>query len=108
MIRHMRHGSPPRLMALQSILSPNRRESLPTPSAGVRMTPTSQKSYGGFLATIAALDPRLAQKIRLDDPRDEDLAPDNGGFNIEGLTARADGKSMLNHVQFESDNSCGL
>src|SRR3954449_8756965 len=35
---HMRHGSPPRLMALQSILSPNRRESLPTPSAGVRMT----------------------------------------------------------------------
>src|SRR3954447_4787599 len=38
MIRHMRHGSPPRLMALQSILSPNRRESLPTPSAGVRMS----------------------------------------------------------------------
>ena len=38
MIRHMRHGSPPRLLALQSILSPNRRESLPTPSAGVRMT----------------------------------------------------------------------
>src|SRR3954468_618527 len=38
MIRHMRHGSSPRLMALQSILSPNRRESLPTPSAGVRMT----------------------------------------------------------------------
>jgi hypothetical protein len=59
------------------------------------LTPTSQKSYGGLLATIAALDPRLAQKIRLDDPRDEDLAPDNGGFNIEGLTARANGKSML-------------
>src|SRR3954468_16448127 len=38
MIGHMRHGSPPRLMALQSILSPNRRESLPTPSAGVRIT----------------------------------------------------------------------
>src|SRR4051794_37591971 len=38
MIGHMRHGSPPRLLALQSILSPNRRESLPTPSAGVRMT----------------------------------------------------------------------
>jgi hypothetical protein len=37
------------------------------------LTPTSQKSYGGLLATIAALDPRLAQKIRLDDPRDEDL-----------------------------------
>ena len=38
MIRHMRHGSPPRLIALQSILSPNRRESLPTPSAGVCIT----------------------------------------------------------------------
>src|SRR5690242_11489099 len=38
MIRHMRHGSPPRLIALQSILSPNPRESLPIPSAGVRMT----------------------------------------------------------------------
>src|SRR3954467_13628975 len=38
MIGHMRHGSPPRLKAFQSILSPNRRESLPTPSAGVRMT----------------------------------------------------------------------
>src|SRR6185369_15510793 len=38
MIGHMRHGSPPRLLALQSILSPNRRESLPTPSAGDRIT----------------------------------------------------------------------
>ena len=38
MIGHMRHGSPPRLLALQSILSPNRREPLPTPSAGVRIT----------------------------------------------------------------------
>src|SRR3954462_13583300 len=37
MIRPMRHGSPPRLMALQSILSPNRRESLPTPSPGIRI-----------------------------------------------------------------------
>src|SRR3954452_12764240 len=37
MIRHMRHGSPPRLLVLQSILSPSRRESLPTPSAGDRM-----------------------------------------------------------------------
>src|SRR4051794_15814276 len=38
MIGHMRHGSPPRLLVLQSILSPNRRESLPTPSAGDRIT----------------------------------------------------------------------
>jgi hypothetical protein len=31
-------------MALQSILSPNRRESLPTPSAGVRMRTTITKA----------------------------------------------------------------
>src|SRR3954471_9555409 len=52
MIRHMRHGSPPRLMALQSILSPNRRESLPTPSAGVRMTCVSS-SCGTAVGTSA-------------------------------------------------------
>src|SRR5215204_3908295 len=40
MIGHMRHGSPPRLLALQSIFSPNRRESLPTPSAGDRISRT--------------------------------------------------------------------
>src|SRR3954453_13903652 len=44
MIGHMRHGSPPRLMALQSILSPNRRESLPAPSAGVRITSLSARA----------------------------------------------------------------
>src|SRR3954453_9424376 len=43
MIRHMRHGSPPRLMALQPILSPNRRECLPTPSAGVRIRARASK-----------------------------------------------------------------
>src|SRR4051812_43862201 len=48
MIRHMRHGSPPRLMALQSILSPNRRESLPTPSAGVRII-HRESPHGGIL-----------------------------------------------------------
>src|SRR3954468_4916743 len=44
MIRHMRHGSPPRLMALQSILSLNRRESLPTPSAGDRIRRAGENS----------------------------------------------------------------
>src|SRR3954462_7975922 len=45
MIRHMRHGSPPRLLALQSILSPNRRESLPTPSAGVRIIQHGRREH---------------------------------------------------------------
>src|SRR5215207_9343226 len=54
MIRHKRHGSPPRLLALQSILSPNRRESLPTPSAGDRMTGQQRLSwYGPVAATMA-------------------------------------------------------
>src|SRR4051794_18433398 len=38
MIGHMRHGSPPRLMTPQPIRGPNRRESLPAPLAGDRMT----------------------------------------------------------------------
>src|SRR4051794_26365243 len=62
MIGHMRHGSPPRLMALQSILSPNRPESLPTPSAGVRMTTlswvTACHSFGGEVE--ARTPPRYA------------------------------------------------
>ena len=50
MIGHMRHGSPPRLLALQSILSPNHRESLPTPSAGVRIIPR----YGALLNPLCS------------------------------------------------------
>src|SRR3954447_18619760 len=37
MIRHMRHGAPPRLMAPQSIGSTDLQESHPTPSAGNRL-----------------------------------------------------------------------
>jgi hypothetical protein len=59
------------------------------------VTPTSQKSFGGLLAAISALDLRLDKTIKLGVEKDKKLAPDNGGFNIEGLTARADGKSML-------------
>src|SRR5215210_3283566 len=72
MIRHLRHGSPPRLMALQSILRPNRRESLPAPSAGNRMTPLcvaiyarvsseQQATSNTINSQIAALEARLTQ-----------------------------------------------
>src|SRR3954471_14226864 len=57
MIRHMRHGSPPRLMALQSILSPNRRESLPTPSAGVRMIAAARPEISDAHAGLEAERP---------------------------------------------------
>src|SRR5215204_7428710 len=58
MICPMRHGSPPQLMALQSIRSPNRRESLPAPSAGNRIR-------GGFSGgTIASLKATLAAAAR--------------------------------------------
>src|SRR3954463_12364901 len=92
MIRHMRHGSPPRLMALQSILSPNRRESLPTPSAGVRMigeTVAVADALGRDLGDgAAAADPESAAAI---DPahahdgvnaKQRDGAPAQGGWGL--------------------------
>jgi Protein of unknown function (DUF3616) len=59
------------------------------------VNPTSEKPSKTLLPAIYALDARLKAKIKLDKPKDEELAPDNNGFNIEGLTARADGKSLL-------------
>ena len=56
---------------------------------------TGEKSFAGLLAAIAALSPRLEETIKLKTKQDAALAPDNGGFNIEGLTVRPDGKSML-------------
>src|SRR5215204_2204110 len=71
MIGHMRHGSPPRLLALQSIFSPNRRESLPTPSAGDRISRT-EIERDQLLAERARLqeDVRALQE-RLAAARDE-------------------------------------
>src|SRR5215210_6901295 len=65
MIRHMRHGSPPRLMALQLILSPNRRESLPTGSAGVRITtPPGDPAYNVSKAGVKAFTEALQHELR--------------------------------------------
>jgi hypothetical protein len=55
----------------------------------------TKRAFKGLLPAIAALDDRLNDQIKLKVDEDEDLAPDEGGFNIEGLTARADGKSLL-------------
>src|SRR3954449_2308485 len=76
MIRHMRHGSPPRLMALQSILSPNRRESLPTPSAGVRIT--CPKCGAPFQATplTRAPAPVAARARDAEEPETEAAGPE--------------------------------
>src|SRR3954454_16224545 len=57
MIRPMRHGSRPRLMALQHILSLNRRESLPTPSAGDRITSSIRVALGGTQEPIRDAPP---------------------------------------------------
>src|SRR3954466_14119325 len=65
MIRHMRHGSPPRLMALQSILSPNRRESLPTPSAGVRITQVHAERGLQYVAAPVFGRPDVAEAAKL-------------------------------------------
>src|SRR3954447_4771692 len=78
MIRHMRHGSPPRLMALQSILNPTRRESLPTPSAGVRRPrPTSPAGGGSTLSAPVQAGSSNAAPTR--QPAAAGVAPKPGG-----------------------------
>jgi hypothetical protein len=85
MIGHMRHGSPPRLMVLQSILSPNRGESLPTPSAGVRITPSGPPASPPTSRTAG----RLNQK-----------RPDAGGRYHDSVdqSARSDGMRDLGDI----------
>src|SRR3954452_23974621 len=79
MIRHMRHGSPPRLKAFQSIPSPNRRESLPTPSAGVRMTsPRLRAPHWAFVlgfAGVVSIPPTGAAQAQFFDPFSQFFAP---------------------------------
>ena len=64
-------------------------------SGAPTIAPTSEQAFNGLLPALSALDPKLKAKIELDKAMDEGLAPGNKGFNIEGLTARADGKSLL-------------
>ena len=64
-------------------------------SGAPTIAPTSEQASNGLLPALSGLDPKLKAKIELDKAMDEGLAPDNKGFNIEGLTARADGKSLL-------------
>jgi hypothetical protein len=52
-------------------------------------------SLQGLAEVFSDLDPALRDAIRLDLDEDAALAPDNGGFNIEGLTAAADGTGVL-------------
>jgi hypothetical protein len=46
--------------------------------------PHEREAYSGLSPALAALDARLDAKIRLDKAVDDELAPDNKGFNIEG------------------------
>src|SRR3954447_15292073 len=89
MIGHMRHGSPPRLLALQSILSPNRRESLPTPSAGVRMT---------RMHVIRLLAPPLEGE---DHSKDIDFSP--AGIRRRWDTGYADTQRVLAQAPWTAD-----
>src|SRR4051812_44953132 len=66
MIRYMRHGSPPRLMAPQPIDDPDRRESHPAPSTGNRMTgqgPRFAQDLGRDDWLAASLRPRAAAAV---------------------------------------------
>ena len=48
-----------------------------------------------LLSAIGAASLELEAAIRADRSEDEALAPDNGGFNIEGMAATADGSGLL-------------
>jgi hypothetical protein len=61
--------------------------------ASIRILPSV--SYHNLLAAFATLDPVLSKAIQLDVQEKESLAPEKEGFNIEGITASADGKSIL-------------
>src|SRR4051794_7952991 len=69
MIRHMRHGSSPRLMTPQPIRGPNRREALATPSAGDRMTPRPYpvfyRPYPVVTRTIVVTRPAFVYRPRV-------------------------------------------
>src|SRR5262245_24737821 len=52
-------------------------------------------SYHNLLAAFAALDPVLSKAIQLNVQERESLVPEKEGFNIEGITADADGHSIL-------------
>jgi hypothetical protein len=59
----------------------------------VQLSPTS--SLRMLLPAVAERDTLLKEKIALEVDEDRDLQPDKRGFNIEGLTAAADGRSVL-------------
>ncbi|MEH2513166.1 hypothetical protein V1291_004520 [Nitrobacteraceae bacterium AZCC 1564] len=56
---------------------------------------SASSSSHDLLGEIAALGKVFADAIQIDDRKSADLAPENNGLNIEGLTVRADGKSMF-------------
>lgn len=63
--------------------------------AGTAIELKPSSSSHKLLAAFAALNPVLASAIQLGVPEKKSLSPREKGFNIEGLTADADGKSML-------------
>ncbi|WP_306755268.1 DUF3616 domain-containing protein [Paracoccus actinidiae] len=52
-------------------------------------------SLHSLAESLSELDTTLSDTIRLDVEEDVSLAPDNGGFNIEGLSATIDGDSIF-------------
>jgi hypothetical protein len=52
-------------------------------------------SLHSLAESFSELDPALRDTIRVDIDEEAGLAPDNGGFNIEGLSATADGAGVL-------------
>ncbi|MGY2047812.1 DUF3616 domain-containing protein [Methylobacterium sp. JK268] len=64
------------------------------PSDAPALTPKGT-AFHGLAKALAALDPRLAERIALDLPKRPDLSPRRRGFNIEGLAPAPDGRGLL-------------
>src|SRR3954468_18224036 len=64
MIRHMRHGSSPRLMTPQPIRGPNRREALATPSAGDRIITHVSGSGAQALMVVRMVPKTVVPDVR--------------------------------------------
>ncbi|WP_407529331.1 DUF3616 domain-containing protein [Methylobacterium oryzisoli] len=64
------------------------------PSDALAVKPKG-KSFRGLTKAMADLDPRLAERIALDTPTKKGLSPKRRGFNIEGLAAAPDGRTLL-------------
>src|SRR3954454_4719503 len=108
MIRHMRHGSSPRLMTPQPIRGPNRREALATPSAGDRLSrslsaPAAQVERARALLAIADSASYTAAAHQVGRRHNETISAWVSRFNRDGLVAVRPGHGGGPRIRYGAD-----